>query len=270
MATFRYHNCPVKVREQLERLLNAFQAMIGGELVGVYLHGSLALGSFNPQRSDLDLLAVTHHGMDVETKRQLGELFLEISGSPCPVEISFLTWKDLYPWRHPAPYDFHYSEHWRDDFTCALSSDDWHSWNDEKLVDGDLAGHITVLEQRGICLYGPPIADVFPAVPAADYRRSIVEDVLDPVFGVNSDLANPVYVLLNACRTYAYLLTGAIFSKLEGGEWALQHLPERFQPVLKTALSAYQNNWDDRSVAIAEARELAGYLRQAILEQIQS
>ena len=203
-------------------------------------------------------------------KRQLGELFLEISCRPIPLEISFLVWRDLYPWRHPTPFDFHYSEHWRDDFTCALSSDDWHSWNDEKRVDGDLASHITVLEQRGIRLYGAPVADVFPAVPAADYRRSILEDVLDPVFGVNSNLANPVYVLLNACRTYAHLRTGAIFSKLEGGEWAIQHLPERFQTVLKTALMAYQNERDDRLVNIDDARLLAEYMRQVFQEYTQS
>ena len=270
MPVFHHNNCPNAVRDQLSRLLDDFQAILRSDLVGVYLHGSLALGSFNPLRSDLDLLVVTHHGMSVETKRQLGELFLEISCRPIPVEISFLVWKDLFPWRHPTPYDFHYSEHWRDDFTCALSSDDWHSWNDEKRADGDLAGHITVLEQRGICLYGPPAADVFPAVPVADYRRSILEDVLDPVFGVNSNLTYPVYVLLNACRTYAYLLTGSVLSKLEGGEWAIQHLPDRFQPVLKTALQVYQSETDDRLVSREDARALADYMRQLILEHIQS
>lgn len=263
---YHYNDCPAPVRKELERLVKEFRDISGRDLVGVYLHGSLALGCFNPLRSDLDLLAVTQQGLGVEAKRQLGELFLEVSGSPSPIEISFLIWKDLFPWKHPTPYDFHYSEHWRDDFTCALSGDEWQTWNDEKRLDGDLAGHITVLEQRGICLYGIPTADVFPEVPIDDYRDSILKDVLDPIFGVNSDLTYPAYVLLNACRTYAFLRTGSIFSKQEGGEWAMGELPKRFQPVLQAALQAYLNQRDDRSIDKQDARLLADYLSHLIIK----
>lgn len=263
---YHYNTCPQPVRDQLDRLVHNFQDIFGDHLVGVYLHGSLSLGCFNPLRSDLDLLVVTQQGMAVEAKRLLGELLLEVSGSPSPIEISVLVRNELFPWRHPTPYNFHYSEHWRDDFTCALSGDEWQLWNDEKHLDGDLAGHITVLEHRGICLLGLPIADVFPAVPLADYRDSILSDVLDPVFGLNSNLAYPAYVLLNACRTLAFLKTGAVFSKQEGGDWALGCLPDHLQPVLRAALQSYLYERDDRAVDHGDARALADYLLQLILK----
>lgn len=268
MPVYHYQNCPEKVKKQLDYLVDSFKHMLTNDLVGIYLHGSLALGCFNPLRSDLDLLVVTQSGIDANIKRQLGELLLESSGKPCPVEISFLNWADLFPWRHPTPYDFHYSESWRDDFTCALSSGEWQNWNAEKRLDGDLAGHIMVLGQRGVCLWGMLIADVFPVVPDNDYLDSILRDVLDTTFGVTSDLSHPAYVLLNACRTYAYLITGAIFSKQEGGEWALKHLPKRFHSLIQTTLHAYTDEWNDKSIEREDAQTLANYLQHLIEGQL--
>ncbi|MCA1695715.1 MAG: nucleotidyltransferase domain-containing protein, partial [Actinobacteria bacterium] len=45
--------------DQVTSLLESVQALLGQALVGVYLHGSLAYGCFNPDRSDLDLLALS-------------------------------------------------------------------------------------------------------------------------------------------------------------------------------------------------------------------
>lgn len=62
--------CPNAVRAQAEGLVDDLRALVGASLVGVYLHGSLAMGCFNPARGHIDLLVVTHDGMAVETKRQ--------------------------------------------------------------------------------------------------------------------------------------------------------------------------------------------------------
>ena len=50
------------MRRELEPLLSEIRCthleILGGNLVGLYLHGSLALGGFNPRRSDVDYIAV--------------------------------------------------------------------------------------------------------------------------------------------------------------------------------------------------------------------
>jgi len=69
---------------------DALADALGSNLAGLYLHGSLAMGCFNPACSDVDLLAVTRRGMTVETKRRVAELLLKTSGAPSPIEISFL------------------------------------------------------------------------------------------------------------------------------------------------------------------------------------
>ena len=51
-------------------------------LVGVYLHGSAALGGFVPHRSDLDIIAVAHPSLDREALVGLGEALLEVDTGP--------------------------------------------------------------------------------------------------------------------------------------------------------------------------------------------
>src|SRR5437763_7926548 len=113
MPQYRWPDCPEPVRRQVEQFVRAVHEILGKEREGAYLHGSLAMGCFNPARSDLDLLFVTRQGMSVETKRHLAELLLRCSAAPHPIEVSFLRRQDLDPWEHPTPFDFHYGEDWR-------------------------------------------------------------------------------------------------------------------------------------------------------------
>ena len=208
-------------------------------LVGVYLHGSLAMICFNPDRSDIDILAVTKRDMTVDTKFGIAQSLLHLSKYPCPIEISFLREQDLTPWKHPTVFDLHYSEMWREQYKEDLASGVWKKWNEKYHEDPDLAAHITITLNRGICLYGQPIKETFPIVPKKDYIASLLYDFEDARDGI---LENPVYSVLNLCRVYWYLLEERICSKDEAGTWAISFLPEKFQEVVAQALEIYRGN----------------------------
>lgn len=239
MNHYGWPDCPGEVRAQVEGLIAGLRAMLDTNLIGVYLHGSLAMGCFNPTRSDLDLLVVTRRGMVMKTKRQVAGLLLRYSAAPAPVEISFLRAADLRPWRHPASYDFHFGEDGRGRLQQALGDGTWRAWNDAALTDVDLAAHITVTRRRGLCLYGVSIANAFPDVPPADYLDSIVDDFH---WGRERLAANPVYFILNACRIVAYRRAGLVCSKDEGGIWMLPLLPEEHRVLVARALTAYRSD----------------------------
>lgn len=263
MSQFGWHDCPAGVKEQVARLVDGFKRQLGGNLIGVYLHGSLATGCFNPLRSDIDLLVAVREKMNLDTKRALAQLMLDVSNEPAPVEISFLTPENLHPWRHPAPYDFHYSEDWRAEFTRG----DWREIISGEHSDVDLAGHITVLNHRGLCLYGKPIAEVFPAIPEADFVDSILADVLSVKYGLNGAFEiYPIYIVLNACRTLAYLRTKRVMSKEEGGYWALENLPEKFKQTVAGALNEYRNGRlnDETGLSKESLIEFSIYLKNEI------
>jgi streptomycin 3"-adenylyltransferase len=254
--------------QQVSRLAAGLGDALATDLLGVYVHGSLAMGCFNPTRSDVDVLAVTHRLMRPDERQAVARLLLDVSRQPYPVEISILALEHLHPWRHPAAYDFHYSEGWRAAMADALESGAWRGWKPSLAGDPDLAAHITVTRARGMQLSGPDIADVFPDVPRADYLASLAADVLDERFGLSDTMPSPVYSILNACRTLAYLWTGAILSKAEGGAWALVELPAEHHAVVAAALAAYAAPGGPDDLTQEGVRVFVRYLRPLLAREL--
>jgi predicted nucleotidyltransferase len=247
MAQYRWDNCPQAVREQVNALLESFRQILGEGLVGLYLHGSLAMGCFNPDRSDLDLLAATMHAMTTGQRRGVAECLLRSSCRPGPVEITFLSAEDRAAWRHPLAYDFHYGERRRPRFQQDLISGAWVRWKHAGKGDPDMAGKLTILRERGIVLCGPPVEATFPAVPKADYLASILAHV-DPASQRHDAKHDPAHVILNLCRGYAFARDGLVTSNDEAGAWAIQNLEVRFRPMVGLALACYRGDRSDPSL----------------------
>ena len=261
MAQYGWTDCPESVRAQVEEFLNTLRDSLLDNLVGIYLHGSLALGCFNPELSDIDVLVVTRQPMTLETKRQLAEFLLGHSANPAPIEISFLAEAFINPWQYPTPYDFHYSEDWREKVSAELSSGTWKKWNDEIQTDEDLAAHITVLLRNGIVLNGRPIEEVFPTVPEEDYVDSLAKDF---EWGKDRIEQYPLNFILNAFRVCAFLEEGRICSKEEAGTWALSTMNNNFKGLAECALEAYRGNQEGESFAKAETERFAEYMTERI------
>lgn len=244
-----WRTAPAATRAQVDRLVAAFRDELQDHLLGVYLHGSLATGCFNPKRSDVDLLVVVRRPFTQEQKRRLVGDLLSLSRSPHPVEISFLRLDQLHPWRHPAPFELHYSEDWRASY---LGHQEGGPWPIRVTKDADLAAHVAVTRARGIRLWGRPRNEVFPAVPAEDVAASLVSDF---VWARERLAAYPVYAVLNACRIHAYFLTGRLLSKVEGAAWAREHFPEDLTQVVEAALQLYRGSGRDAQFSRLEGAQ---------------
>lgn len=261
MAQYGWPDCPREVREQLARVVDAFHAALGANLAGIYLHGSLAMGCFNPERSDVDLLVVTERAMRPEEKRAVAIALLEHSAAPRPIEISFVARHYLHDPQFPPPFDFHYSEDWRPLISAALEDGRWRAWNDELDRDPDLPAHFMIVTRRGIVLYGAPIAAIFPRVRHEAYVASILADVPFAVERIEED---PVYAVLNLCRVYRYLLEGEITSKDEAGAWATHALPDEHRQIVAAALAAYRGADEPSLVEMSGLHRFAAYMEARI------
>jgi predicted nucleotidyltransferase len=222
MAIYGWGNCPEPNKQQLFLLSDRLKESVGGNLVGIYVHGSLALGSFNPDVSDLDVIVLLQERIGLDLRYELIELFLQLSNHPSPIEISLITMDAIWPWQHPTPFQLHYSEYWRKPFEEQVELGNKPFWAETR-VDPDLACHITLINRHGICLYGRPVNDVFPEVPEEDFRSSILADVQ---YGASALDTMPVYGILSLCRVLSYLETKTLLSKGQAGNWALPLLPE--------------------------------------------
>ncbi|KGX83400.1 aminoglycoside adenylyltransferase domain-containing protein [Pontibacillus marinus] len=237
--SFNWETCSSDIKDFILNLHKEITKIINDNMVGFYIHGSVAMGGFNPISSDVDILVVTEKPITVVTKRKLAKLFLTCSNSPYPVEISFLNLDQLKYWKHPCPFDFHYSETWRERYENDLLRGTYYFLNGDVKTDSDLAAHITITNNRGICIVGAPIIDVFPIVPRSDYISSIVGDFKDCLENIEED---PIYCTLNLIRVYWYLKEGVISSKQEAGNWGLGTFPKEFSMTVKKVVDCYANH----------------------------
>lgn len=257
----RRQTAPATTFAQLDQITSELCEDTAAILTGVYLHGSLAMGCFNPASSDIDLLVITATPLTDAQRRAVLRTLLGRSGAPHPVEISLLHYAQLTPWRHPAPYDLHFSEIHRDYYTQITASAG--SLPSTEGVDIDLAAHFTVLATRGACLYGAPIATLPVAVPWSDYVDSLRSDY---EWSQRVGNASAVYTVLNACRILAAVSEQRVLSKAEGGHWALAKIPSQFHMLIKQAMATYSASDAATSSELPDAAvvELLGWVRHRL------
>lgn len=252
---FGWEDAPGELREQVQALRAGFADILGDALVGVYLHGSLALGCFNPARSDADLIAVATRALELDEKLGLTDLLLHVSAAPFGIELHVLTTEHLRRWRHPSPFELHYSETHRE----QLAFEPVAALERMGPTDADLAAHVRVVRAAGIALAGPPSPDVFPAIPWADYADSLRRDL---EWTRNSRSA--LYGILSPCRVWASLATGEVHSKASGATWALARLPADLRPQVERALASYTGSGEAIELDADVRRRLQAFIEERI------
>ena len=211
--------------------------LLKDNLVGIYVHGSIAFDCFNPNKSDIDYIIVINRLVSAELKTVLiKETFrIEKNAPPKGLEMSVVLKENCVNFKYPTPFELHYSKAHEERAESNISE----YCKNMNGVDKDLAAHFTVIKKAGIILYGEDIDSVFGEVPEEDYFDSIKSDIQNAQAEI---IENPVYVILNLCRVLAYKKAKLILSKEQGGNWGLENLAFKYNSVIKTALDDYYSD----------------------------
>lgn len=212
------------------------QTILADNLVGIYLHGSAAMGCFHPEKSDIDLLVVVHTDIPSAIKRRYMDIVVELNtyAPKKGIEFSIVREAVCKSFLYPTPFELHFSH-------AHLA---WYKANPSAYIDNmhgtdkDLAAHFTIVYHRGICLCGKAITEVFEKVAPEFYFDSIWCDVKNAETEIQE---SPTYTILNLCRVLAYKKDALILSKQEGGKWGLEHVPERYHSLILQALHDYSS-----------------------------
>ncbi len=85
---------PREIAPLIEALLDGVREALGENFVGFYLRGSLALGGFNPETSDVDVLVVTEQPVSETEFGALDRLHTRIAAREneygCHYEVSYV------------------------------------------------------------------------------------------------------------------------------------------------------------------------------------
>ncbi|WP_225228993.1 nucleotidyltransferase domain-containing protein [Paenibacillus gallinarum] len=216
----------------LDQVVHLFQEELQESLTGMYLHGSMAMGCFHPEHSDIDILVVVKSKQPRDTYKRIASgliRFEEELHLTKGIELSVVLKKYTNEFVYPTPFEFHYSLAHKEkykadpDYLCG------------GYEDTDLAAHFVVIYHRGIVLYGKSIRDVFTAIDKSYFIASIQSDVKEATEGI---IENPVYYVLNLCRVLFFFKEEVISSKREGGEWATKVVPKKYVVVIDNCLAA--------------------------------
>ncbi|MDR2532887.1 MAG: DUF4111 domain-containing protein [Oscillospiraceae bacterium] len=212
----------------LRQVKDSYTELLQDNLTGIYVHGSIAFNCFNPDKSDIDYIAVINSPLTPDIKSKLIKETLRINKSAPKkgLEMSVVLKEHCVSFKHPAPFELHFSN-----THCETTSG----------VDKDLAAHFTIIKNAGVVLYGEPIDSVFGEVPKADYFDSIKSDIENAGDEISY---NRFDLILNLCRVLAYKQDGLILSKEAGGKWGLENVGEKYRSVIKTAFDRYLSAHD--------------------------
>lgn len=244
--------------ELLDAFVKRSKVILGDDLCGIYLHGSAVMGCFNPQKSDVDLIVIVNGKISDDTKRKFMDMVVELNAIAPPkgIEMSVVRKEVCSPFVYPTPYELHFSKGYLE----------WYAKDPDGYIremngtDKDLAAHFTIIRKRGKCLYGLTIDEAFGEVPKRDYLDSIWFDIEN----ARRDIKKyPMYLILNLARVSAYCKSELVLSKKEGGEWAIENLPEEFHPLIRAALEEYT-----QSATVVYDKRLAKKYAKYMIKQI--
>lgn len=224
---------PESLVPQVDQLVHMLRMIVGDD-IAVVIHGSVALGDYQPGRSDLDVLVFCQAALTTVQHTQLATTMLALSGLPAPIEISVVDRALLAAWVHPAPFYFHYSEDWRTAMQAALV-DDAYAWVQYR-TDADLSAHMVIAHHHGMMVYG----DV--QVPLPTPAQALAAVWYDIAHAETQVVENPDYVILNLCRTIRWLEHGEVLSKGTGGLALLAELSEPARSVVACMCAVRQGD----------------------------
>jgi streptomycin 3"-adenylyltransferase len=248
---------PKLIREFLIETLSRVQSILKEDLVGVYLYGSLAMGCFNPKSSDIDLILVVRKRPLKGQRKEVIEYLKEVCSKSRRIELSIIRENILRNPRYPIMVDLHF-EHWGEIF--------------ENEKDKEILSNLYTARKRGFCVWGKPISNVFSEIPPEYHLRSVVDDLsctrkylhenpervgYDPV----------VYWVLGSCRILAFIREEKVLSKLEGGQWGLANLPEKYHDLIEQATYRYQGKKKKQILNHTKLEDFADYMTKIILKE---
>ena len=251
---------PKEVAKLLDRLAIGCQKILSDTFVGFYVHGSLTMGCFNFEQSDIDFLVVVNEPLDRHTKRALADILIQLSDEAPPkgFEMSIVLENNMQNFIYPTPFELHFGDNQIEKYKADPN------YLCENGEDPDLAAHAMITKERGLCLLGKPISEVFLNIPTKYYLNSIIHDSrwsFDNISkGPDSGTCSvPMYGVLNFCRVLAFTNNGLITSKHEGGQWGLKNLPKEYSELIQQALSKYSGGKNVQEVEASTLKKFAIY-----------
>jgi predicted nucleotidyltransferase len=227
----------------LESLLSRMRRILHEKLVGLYLYGSLTTGDFDPQSSDIDLLAVTSSDISETERDALRAMHLDFARDNPQwddrIDVQYLSLAALRTFRTQ-----------RSPIAIISAGEPFHMTEAGK----EWLLNWYVVREDGVSLFGPPAETLIGPITWEEYAGCI-RDYAAEVAARMEDAPNrkeQAYAILTMCRALLVHRTGEQASKRRAALWAQEELP-RWSGLIQSAL-AWREAWQEKEVDHAATR----------------
>jgi hypothetical protein len=219
----------------LHELVAAAQQILDDNFLGACLHGSFAVGDFDPD-SDCDFIVVIKEELSDAHVRALNSMHERIYGLD-------------YTWAQHLEGSYFPKDLLRDYTQSGRPI--WYLDHGQRSLERSAHDNTAVvrcqLHDHGIALAGPDPAALVDPIPVAALRHEIVERMrafrqwaLAEHWHINNRFYQ-AYAVLNYCRMLHDLHTGTVGSKRAGAEWAKATLDPSWADLIDRAWSGRPN-----------------------------
>lgn len=218
----------------LRDFLARIRMILGAHFRGMYLDGSLALGDFDPQSSDIDFVVTTDAQLSERLFVALRDMHARFNAGASPwateVEALYLPQAVL---RRGAP-----APPWVPRIERGVTA---------TLVKEQLGSswiiHWYVVREHGVIVAGPDPRPLIDPITPEDLRRvmaALTQSWLEPARLDRVALqqrGSQVYTVRTLCRMLYTVLHGTVVSKPVAVRWAHQTLDERWAALIERAVT---------------------------------
>ncbi len=217
------------IKAVLDALLSGARAILGQNMIGAWLQGSLATGDFD-EHSDIDFVI----GVEADLKK---------------VEIEAL--QQFHPrlYRYPSPWAVHlegsyFPKHILRDYRQSGSKIWYLDHGSQELTRSNHDNTVVVkwiLRERGVTLDGPVPSTMINPIPTEALRVDTYRTFMDwgkEIFENPEIISNHFYqtfAVLSFCRMLQALKEGRIGSKLAGANWVKANWDEEWHDLIDRA-----------------------------------
>ena len=240
---------PSEVSALLRELATRLPAVLGRNLVGVYLYGSLTQRAFDPARSDVDCIAVTRRDLSDAQFKRLDAWLARLARSN--------------PWASRLQMVFLI----RDEVLTMNSRACLYQFGVLRRggSDGNPIIWMNVLES-GVPLYGERPESFVPEITPEILFEALVREVgyLREEMSVKPESEwrdvpyYRAYAALTLCRILYSHAKGAVVSKRRAARWAVKRLPEEWHDLILRAL-ARDDAWLGTDAALSLIRRFIAF-----------
>lgn len=225
----------MQIPRNLEDFISALKVenirILGANLYGIYIYGSISYGDFIENTSDIDIIALTKVKLSREEISRLKEMFIS------------KTFKETH-WVAKLEMEYIAIEQVN---TFEKNVTTIH-FSDNKIVESySLEGPCIEwqnLRECGITVYGPSPLEFVPTITRKEIDEALKEKFrhlkTNSTAWMKINLWNQLYIIVQLCRVAYRLTEGAPISKKNALTWGVNVLPDEFKSLISTVIDNHE------------------------------